>query len=341
MTERKAQVRPAGIKAVAAHAGVSVGTVSNVLNRPDAVGAATRARVESAMAELGFVRNSAAGALRIGRSRALGLVVLDIGNPFFTEVARGAEDEVAASGYGLLLCSSHEEPDRQEAHLRFFEEMRVGGVLLSPVAGDSHRAKQLRERGTPVVAVDATGARGTCSVSADDRRGGALATAHLLETGRRRITWVTGPEGIRQAADRAKGVDDAVRESGLDPAAVVRTVTLPALQGAAGYAATADILATCPDAVFCANDVVALGVLRGLLEAGVDVPGDVALVGYDDIEFVATAAVPLTSMRQPARELGRAAAALLLEELITPETHRHRQVVFTPELVVRRSSDDG
>jgi len=338
VAERKDPRRPAGIKAVASHAGVSVGTVSNVLNRPESVSATTRTRVEAAMSELGFVRNSAAGALRAGRSSALGLVVLDIGNPFFTELARGVEEEAAARGYGLLLCSSDEEPDRQEAHLRFLEEMRVGGVLLSPVAGDSRRAKQLRERGTPVVTVDATGRRGTCSVSVDDRRGGALAATHLLDTGRRRIAWVTGPSGIRQTAERAEGIDEAVTTAGLNPSTVVRTVTLPALQGAAGHAAVADILATRPDAVVCANDVVALGVLRGLLEAGVDVPDDVALVGYDDIEFAATAAVPLTSVRQPARDLGRTAASLLLEELTEPEAHRHRQPVFTPELVVRRSS---
>lgn len=332
MSESK---RPAGIKAVAARAGVSVGTVSNVLNRPDAVSEATRARVEAAMAELSFVRNSAAGALRRGRSAALGLVVLDIGNPFFTELARGVDDEIRPKGYGLLLCSSDESASRQEAHLRFLEEMRVGGVLLSPVAGHSRQSKQLRERGTPVVSVDASGGRGTCSVSVDDRRGGEIAGSHLLAAGRRRIAWVTGPTGIRQTAERAAGLDDAVRMAGVG---VVRTVVLPALRGAAGHDAVPEILRCRPDAVLCANDVVALGVLRGLLAAGVDVPGDIALVGYDDIEFAATAAVPLTSVRQPARALGRSAAALLLEELTAPDSHRHQQVLYTPELVIRAST---
>lgn len=323
-----------GIKAVAAHAGVSVGTVSHVLNHPDTVRASTRERVEAAMAELGFVRNSAAGALRAGRSTAIGLVVLDIGNPFFTEVARGAQEAATAAGHTLLLCSSDESLEQQEAHLRFLEEQRVAGVLLSPVLGRSPRSGQLVERGTPLVSVDAPGRRGACSVDVDDHAGGLLAGEHLMDQGARRITWVTGPASIRQTAERGRGLREAVA----DTRARLQVVEIPALRGDAGLAAVREVLKTRPDAVVCANDVVALGVLRGLLEAGVDVPGDVALVGYDDIEFAATAAVPLTSVRQPARELGRTAAELLLDELLAPEAHRHRQRTFTPELVVRRSS---
>jgi LacI family transcriptional regulator len=324
-----------GIKAVAARAGVSVGTVSHVLNHPDTVRASTRERVEAAMVELGFVRNSAAGALRAGRSTAIGLVVLDIGNPFFTEVARGAQEAATAAGHTLLLCSSDESLEQQEAHLRFLEEQRVAGVLLSPVLGLSPRSGQLVERGTPLVTVDAPGRPGACSVAGDDRAGGRLAGQHLLELGARRITWVTGPASIRQTTERGLGLHEAVTGT----KAGLQVLEIPVLRGEAGLAAVPEVLKTRPDAIVCANDVVALGVLRGLLEAGVDVPGDVALVGYDDIEFAATAAVPLTSVRQPARDLGRTATQFLLEELLTPATHTHRQAIFVPELVVRRSSE--
>jgi LacI family transcriptional regulator len=166
-----------------------------------------------------------------------------------------------------------------------------------------------------------------------------LAGEHLLAAGRRRIAYVTGPDTIRQCVGRGDGLRQAVRHAGLDPDAVVRAVAIPSLNGAEGHEAVDRILADgWPDAVFCANDVVALGVLRGLLEAGVSVPSDVALVGYDDIEFAATAAVPLTSVSQPALQIGRTAAMLLIEEVGRSVDHVHQQVLFRPELVARRSS---
>jgi LacI family transcriptional regulator len=332
--------RPAGIKAVAERAGVSVGTVSNVLNRPTQVGAATRERVERAMVELGFVRNSSASTLKAGRSTSLGLVVLDIGNPFFTEVARGVEQTAADRGYAVLLCNSDESRARQDTYLTFLEEQRVDGVLITPVDGDLQHIDLLRSRGTAVVLLDESGEDGRCSVAVDDIRGGELAGEHLLGMGRRRIAYVTGPDTIRQCMDRGAGLAAAVTAAGFDPAQAVRRVEIPALNGDEGHKAVLRVLEDgWPDAVFCANDVVALGVLRGLLEDGRSVPDDVALIGYDDIEFAATSAVPLTSVRQPALQIGRTAASLLLEEIAQPETHAHQQVMFRPELVVRRSTE--
>lgn len=328
--------RPAGIKAVAAAAGVSVGTVSNVLNRPAQVSPATRARVEQAMAELGFVRNSSASTLKAGRSRSLGLVVLDIGNPFFTDVARGVEQVAAERGYAVLLCNSDESATREGTHLTFLEEQRVGGVLITPVSGGLRRLEGLHSRGTPVVLVDEPGDDRRCSVAVDDVRGGEAAGAHLLALGCRTLVYVTGPSSLRQCVDRGLGLERAVSRQ---PGASVRRVEIPSLNGVEGHQAVGDILAGgTPDGIFCANDVVALGVLRGLLEAGLSVPSDVALIGYDDIDFAATAAVPLSSVRQPAVQIGRTAAGLLLEEIAEPEEHAHQQVLFRPELVVRRST---
>lgn len=327
--------RPAGIKAVAARAGVSVGTVSNVLNRPDQVSPGTRERVEQAMADLSFVRNSSAGALKAGHSRSLGLLVLDLTNPFFTSVARGVEEVAAAAGYAVLLCNADASRSRQETHLRFLEEQRVDGVLLTPVDDDRTTVDLLRSRGTSVVLVDEPGQEDCCSVAVDDHHGGLLAGQHLVASGRRRIAYVTGPSTVRQAVERGAGLKAATRRA----KATVQKVALTQLTGAEGYAATSRVLQGRPDAVLCANDVVALGLLRGLLEKGVRVPEDISLVGYDDIEFAATAAVPLTSVRQPAVELGRSAATLLLEEIIEPSAHVHEQVLFRPELVIRQSSN--
>ena len=337
----------AGMKDVASLAGVAVGTVSNVLNHPDLVRPLTRARVEAAMEELGFIPNGSARQLRAGRSRCLGLVVLDVTNPFFTEVARGVEDYAQAAGYAVILCNSDEADDKERRYLRVLEEQRVRGILITPVHGRAPELRRIRDRGTPVVLLDRPGSAGQCSVAVDDRRGGEIAVSHLLELGHRRIALVNGPVAIRQCADRRRGALRAVERAGLDPAAVLVEVTVPAMNARAGAVAADDLLSVGPSgaagrptAVFCTNDMLALGLLRRLGQAGVAVPGDLAVVGYDDIEFAADAAVPLTSVRQPKYQLGRAAAELLLDEADRPDEHEHRRFVFKPELVARASSGE-
>jgi LacI family transcriptional regulator len=329
----------AGMKDVASLAGVAVGTVSNVLNHPDLVRPLTRARVEAAMEQLGFIPNGSARQLRAGRSRCLGLVVLDVTNPFFTEVARGVEDYAQAAGYAVILCNSDEADDKERRYLRVLEEQRVRGILITPVHGRAPELRRIRERGTPVVLLDRPGSAGQCSVAVDDRRGGEIAVSHLLGLGHRRIALVNGPVAIRQCADRRRGALRAVEQAGLDPADVLTEVTVPAMNARAGAAAADELLGgPKPTAVFCTNDMLALGLLRRLGQAGVAVPGDLAVVGYDDIEFAADAAVPLTSVRQPKYQLGRAAAELLLDEADRPDQHEHRRFVFKPELVARASS---
>ncbi len=326
------------IREVAVRAGVSVGTVSNVLNRPELVAEPTRERVYAAIAELGFVRNDSARQLRVGRSRTLGLVVLDVANPFFTDVARGVEDTANQHGLAVILCNTDEDPIKEASHLDLLAEMRVQGVLINPIDTDG-RIAALRDRGIPVVLFDRRGDPAVeCSVAVDDVLGGRLAATHLIESGHRSIQFVGGPLTLRQVQERYEGVS-AVASAHDDVELTV--LTTPALNVVAGRAA-GDRLAAAgrdalPSAVFCANDLLALGVLQALTHAGLRVPDDVAIVGYDDIDFAAAAAVPLSSVRQPRQQLGRTAAELLLAE--TTETdHEHRQVVFEPELIVRESS---
>lgn len=181
------------IRDVAERAGVSVGTVSNVLNRPDRVSAGVVERVQDAIRELGYVRNDAARQLRAGRSSSVGLVVLDARNPFFTDMARGAEDAAAEQGVSVLLGDSDEQPEREAAYLDLFEEQRVRGVLVSPLGDIGERLQRLRALGTPVVLVDRMAEDASLSsVSVDDVAGGRIAVAHLLEQGRRRIAFVGG-----------------------------------------------------------------------------------------------------------------------------------------------------
>ena len=331
------------VKEVAKLAGVSLGTVSNVLNRPGVVAEPTRQRVLDAIAELGFVRNESARQLRAGRSRTIGLVVLDVANPFFTDVARGAETVAEDNGYVVVLSNSGEDADRERRHLEHLEEQRVGGVLITPAESDGERLEELIARGIPAVLVDRrSGRRNRCSVAVDDVLGGHLAGAHLVGQRHRRIAYVGGPMSIGQVAERYEGATAAVHAAGRD-LIHVPTATLTVHEGRQAAVHLAALpAADRPTAAFCANDLLALGLLQEAIARGLRVPDDLAIVGYDDIEFAAAAAVPLSSIRQPREELGRTAMELLLEEIgdrIGAERrHRHRQVVFEPELVVRASS---
>lgn len=323
----------AGIKDVAQRAGVSVGTVSNVLNRPDAVSQATRERVQAAIDELGFVRNATARQLRRGAAQTVGVIVLDLSNPFYTELARGIEDRLARDNLTLTLCSSDEDPEREVRFLRLFAEQGVAGVLVTPSAATEANLTSLARLGVRAVLLDAHSERFP-SVGVDDVAGARAAVTHLLEQGHRRIGFVNGPGILQQCVDRSAGSRQAVLEYGLDPEAVLVEVATT-LSADGGQAATATLLdaADPPTACFAVNDIVALGVMRELRHRGLAIPGDVAVVGYDDIHFAAELMTPLSSVRQPMRRLGEVAADLLLNQ--APSTEH---VVFTPELIVRASS---
>lgn len=327
---------PVSIRDVAAVAGVSVGTVSNVLNDSVRVAPATVARVQAAVASLGYVRNDAARQLRVGRSSSVGMVVLDVRNPFFTDVARGAEHRAAEAGLTIMLGNSDEDAAREAAYLDLFEQQRAFGVLVSPIGDVTARLRRLRDRGIPVVLVDRTADDATLSsVSVDDVTGGRLAAEHLAGLDRRRIAFVGGPSTLRQAADRLQGARSVL--PGIEPIrAEAMTVEAGRSVGVALRDRAADLR---PDAVFAANDLLSIGVLQGLLAggSGIQVPRDVAIVGYDDIDFAAAAVVPLSSVRQPTAEMGRTALDLLLAEAADPGAER-RQLQFVPELVARAST---
>jgi LacI family transcriptional regulator len=331
---------PIGVKDVARQARVSVGTVSNVLNRPEKVAAATVARVHEAIVNLGFVRNDAARQLRAGRSKTVGLIVLDVRNPFFTELARGAEDRATVAGLSILLGNSDDNPAREAAYLDLFEEQRVHGVLISPFGDVTERLTRLRERGTPAVLVDRSGDdTGFSSASVDDIAGGYLAVRHLIDRGRRRIAYLAGQFDIRQVTDRLEGARRAVAESPGVTLEVISSASLTVVDGRRSAEEVAYRPASArPDGIFAVNDLMAVGVLQALVMSGrIRVPEDIALVGYDDIDFAGAAVVPLTSIRQPSHAIGATAIELLLEATADTD-HAPRNVVFQPELVVRASS---
>ncbi|MEU4626883.1 LacI family DNA-binding transcriptional regulator [Actinoplanes sp. NPDC023801] len=333
--------RRKGIREVAAAAGVSVGTVSNVLNSPDIVAVDTRKRVELAMQELGFVRNGLARQLREGRGSTVGAVVLDIGNPFFTEVARGIEDRLAEAGCLLTLCSTDQRPEREARYVQMLEEQGVRGMLVTPGRRDFESLLAVHRRGVPVVLLDCPSpTEELSSVSIDDFRGGELAAAHLVSQGHRRILFLNGPTQVMQCAARSRGAHRAVQEAGLDPSLHLFEVALSRADTDSAEHTLMQILALPerPTAIMCVSDMVALGVMRCLRKQGVKVPDDIAVVGYDDVPFAAELATSLTTVRQPTYELGHAAAGILLTEANHAVPTRHQQLVYQPELIVRESA---
>lgn len=333
------------IKDVAAAASVSIGTVSNVLNRPEIVRDATRRKVETAIAQLGYVPNGSARQLKAGRSRVVAYLMLDTANPFFTDVASGVEDTIRSRGLSLFLCSSDQDRSREDEYLQDLAELRVRGVLITAVDPANPLVDRLRSRGIPVVLVDRVlrGAeRSWCAVGVDDVAGGELAVEHLIERGHQRLAFIGGSFEIPQVDDRRRGAARALAHAGRAPDSITELATA-GLTVADGRLAGERLMGMSarrrPTAAFCANDLVAVGLLQHLTQQGVRVPDDVAIVGYDDIEYAAAAAVPLTSVAQPRHELGRAAARLLLDEADRGADHTHDQVVFSPALVARASTN--
>jgi LacI family transcriptional regulator len=332
---------PVTIKEVADRAGVSIGTVSNVMNRPEIVSRRTRDRVQAAINELGFVRNESARHLRVGRSRTIGLVVLDVANPFFTDVARGVEDEANKAGLAVILCNSDDDQLKEDRYLDVLEEHRVHGVLITPVEGPSPRLERLQRRGTPIILVDSPArSEGQCSVAVDDVMGGDLAMSHLLEAGHERIAYVAWRSRLRQVEDRREGALRALRRAGL-PGEALMVIDGDSRQGSIGREAGAAIAAmparSRPTAVFCANDLMAAGFLTRAGDLGLAVPGAISVAGFDGTDLASYLRPTLTTITTSPYLLGGTATSLLLDVIAE---HPFPAVVESghPALVVRAST---
>lgn len=331
--------RPVGIREVAAHANVSIGTVSNVLNKPETVSPGTLQRVLSVIDDLGFVRNDLARQLKMGGGTTLGMIVLNVANPFFADLAHACEAAAESLGTTVIFGSSDQLAGREDRYIDLFEEQRVRGMLIAPLHGSTPRIDRLIRRGMPLVLFDTNaGDGGFCSIALDGVAGGYEATKHLITTGRRRIAFLGGPR--HQVEDRWRGAMRAVAEA--DGITLDRFDT-PDQTIDDGRAAAREIAAIPargrPDAVFAANDLLALGAMQSLvLATGIDVPADIAIVGYDDIDYAASAIVPLTSVRQPLDVIARDAVRLVLDDAADSVGHTHEHILLPPSLVIRASS---
>lgn len=323
---------------VARHAGVSLGTVSNVLNNPAKVAPTTRRKVEEAIQSLGFVRNAAARSLAAGRSATIGFVAADLSNSFFLDMARGSELAAEAAGMKVLLANADRRAAKQAAYVSLFDEERVGGILLAAVRSSLPELMSGRSRNRPIVVLDdpAEGLE-VCAVTADNRYGGELAAQHLVELGRRRLAFV-GPSHLWQVQERLAGARAAVGHG----TALIEHVQTEGARVEHGRAAVRGLLgrpaAERPDGILAGSDLIAVGVVQALLADGIAVPGEVAVTGYDNNRESWDSFVPLTTVAQPGEQMGTLAAELLLEELGGLGTHGHQRVVVRPELVIREST---
>ncbi|MDQ0615049.1 LacI family transcriptional regulator [Microbacterium sp. W4I4] len=329
---------PASVKDVAANAGVSASTVSNYLNHPHLLSESTRQRVGAAVTELGYVPNESARQLRAGAGRTIALILLDAWLPYFNELSRGVEDVTRAGGWSLFFSNSGRDLAQEQRNIEMFEAHRAQGVIIYPL-GDVHpQLEGLARRGirSVVIGADRPSPLVGC-VPFDDRGGGRLAGRHLVEIGRRRIAFLGDPRTVSQSADRLAGLEEAASHS-----ASIEVITTEGLTIQAGLDAANRILErpehARPDALFAANDMLAIGAQTALLREGVAVPDDIAIVGFDDVDQARQALVPLTTIRQPGYEIGRAAASALLQLLDAPAEPIPTVAPFAAELVVRAST---
>lgn len=337
-----ARLPRSSMREVARVAGVSVSTVANVLSRPSIVAPETRRRVEQAIDGVGYVPHGPARQLRGVPSPIVGSLILDLANPFYAELNRGVEDRLAEEGCLLVAGSTDLRPAKEKQLLNLLQGQAVRGIIISPVDLDPAPLLQLSRRGTPVVLLDhPRGRLDLCAAAVDDVAGGKLAAEHLISLGHRRIVYLCGIVDSGPVSRRRDGVRQALAAAGLDPDHALLDIRMqirpPSLVEAAA-AAVGRILAADPPptAVVCLNDTGALGVLDGLQAAGVRVPADISVVGYDDLPFARLLTPPLTTVYQPRYELGQAAAELLLDE--ARPGHAHREIRFQPSLVVRSST---
>jgi LacI family transcriptional regulator len=323
------------IRDVARRAGVAVGTVSHHLNRSAPVSDATTRRIQRAIDALGFRVDLGARGLRARRTHSVGLVVPDISNPFYAEVARAIEHALWEEGFQTLLCDSAQDPERERGHLAALEQRRVDGVLLIRTGEGRPARAGADAAGVPTVYLDRAVA-GRPSVSTDNRLGGALAARHLAELGHVRVGILAGESRVGNVRHRLRGFTEELGRHGV----TVRedhVVRGPQAIALGHEVARLFERAPAPTAVFATNDVVAIGAWRTLLELGLRIPEDVSLVGFDDIEMSGLLLPPLTTVRQDKAALGREAARLLLA-LVAGEPPAGQGAITIPPELVRRGS---
>lgn len=323
---------------VAERAGVSVTTVSHVVNNTRKVNPETRDRVEQAMLTLGYHPNVLARSLRRGESHTIGIILPDNTNPYFAEVVRGIEDSSFSQGYSVILCNSDNDLEKERLYTNVLLEKQVDGVIFVAAGLSAKNIENLKKRGVPFVLVDRRVPETEADyVLGDNQGGGFLAANHLIELGHRAIACLAGPEGVKLSSERIAGYRQALQAADIpyNPGWVVEGD----FQYQSGYDAAQRLFASqpAPTAIFACNDLMAIGVYRYAHEHGFNIPEKLSVVGFDDVRLAAYTNPPLTTIRQSKHEMGTLAARLLLERMARPDLAPRLEILNT-QLIVREST---
>jgi len=326
------------LKDVARVAGVSIATVSRVLNGHEYVSDETRHKVLSTVEELGYRPSQLAISLRTGKSRVFGLIISDIGNPYFASVVRGIEDIAYNNGYSIILCNSDEDPEKEELYINVFLDSSVSGAIVACAREDSVCSKKLLDGSIPVVAMDRRISNlDVDTVVTNNVKGAYDAVTHLIEQGHRRIGYIGGPVHTTTGKERWEGYKKALMDHGveLDP----ELVKVGNFKQQSGQEAARELLNEegRPSALFTANNLMTLGALNAIHEEGLKIPEQIAIVGFDDLPWAQSLDPPLTAVQQSAYELGRTAADLLIKRINKPK-RPITNVTLDTNLIVRKSS---
>ena len=331
------------IKDIAQRANVSYATVSRALNNKPFVKEATRRRVLSLAKELNYTPNALARGLVKKETRTLGLIIPDITNPFYPEVAQGIQEGAGDSGFSVFLCNTNWDHDQELHYLNLLEEKRVDGIILAPIENQVDVVEPHIRNRIPVVYLDKAPRKTRNSyVMIDNVRGGFLATHHLIEQGYDTIGFIGAAEDSLTIDDRLKGYRMAMEQNRLK--VHDDFVRFGNYRQVTGYTIIQSMIGSgrYPRAVFAENDLIALGVMQGAREAGLKVPEDIAVIGFDDIPFASFPEVQLSTIRQPKHQMGRTAVEIILQQIKAgnggPTAASVKRVLLEPELVVRRSS---
>ncbi|MDQ2905782.1 MAG: LacI family DNA-binding transcriptional regulator [Ktedonobacteraceae bacterium] len=329
----------ANIQEVAKLAGVSISTVSRVLNGTARVNAEVAARVRAAVEELHYQPSRAARTLQTNRSQIIGLLITDIQNPFFTTLIRGIEDVAQHNGYSVILCNSDEDAAKERQYIEVLCAERVAGAIVVATNERQRDLKLFQEHNIPILAVDRRIAgHDTDMVLVDNVRGAREAVAHLVANGYRRIGMITGPLTTTTGRERLEGYRLALREAGIEHDAQLERVG--SFKEESGRQLAGELLELKPgiDALFVGNNLMTLGALEALYIRHLRVPDDIAVVGFDEMPWATLSAISLTTVTQPVYELGSTAALRLFQRLQTPTAFTRQEIVLAATLRIRGSS---
>lgn len=328
------------IKDVAASAGVSIATVSHVINGTRYVSDELKDRVQKAMEELGYRPNTLARSLRSGQSRTIGMVVPDASNLFFAEIGRALEDVGFENGYSVIVCNSDNNLDKQSSYIDTLIAKQVDGVIFISAGDAEEYLGSLSQAGIPVVVADRDVTMGVADVVLlNNELGGYLATRHLIDLGHRKIACISGPNYLTPSADRIDGFYAACEESGIEPNP--DWIVIGDFQAQSGDICMTKLL-TMPDkptAVFVFNDMMAIGAMNAIHRSGLRIPHDISIVGFDNIALASSVYPALTTISQPTQEIARTICEILFERIQNRGVQAKRErVVIDPELIIRSTT---